>query len=89
MVKCIHVFYCPKGTEHKLTQPFLRMLSLVFGPCPEWQELCAVLDIPLAAALREECDCQAFSNMETAWISFGITTWAPSQNLQKLQKDVI
>lgn len=66
--------YCPKSTEHRLTQPFQRMLSLVFGPCPERQELCAVLDIPLAPALSEECDCQAISIVEVAWMSFGKTT---------------
>lgn len=57
---------CPGITEHKLTQPFQGMLSLVFGPRPDWQELCAALDIPLAPALSQECDCQAVSIVEVA-----------------------
>lgn len=47
------------------------MRSLVFGPRHERQELCAALDIPLAAALSEECDRLVVGIVEVAWMSFG------------------
>ena len=52
--------------RHRLTQPSQRMFPPVFGPRPERQELCAVLDIPSAPALSEECDCQAVGIVEVA-----------------------
>lgn len=74
MVKFSHILHhCANSTAHNLTQPFQRMLSLVFGPRPERQELCAALDIPLAPALREECDCQVVSIVEVARMSSGVT----------------
>lgn len=75
--------HTPLSQNHSAqTDPTLpENASLVFGPRPERQELCAALDIPLAPALSEECDCQAVSIVEVAWMSFSITTRAPSQNL--------
>ena len=56
------------------------MLSLIFGPCPERQGLCAALDIPLAQALSEECDCQAISIVEMVFWHNNLSSRIPSQN---------